>query len=778
LYASVARAVPFDQPGRLMMLYTTEHANGHAYRLRWSYPGIRILRGAAASYESIASFISSGVSVVSTGPPERLTAEYVEPAYFRVLRVAPALGRVSAAGTPGEPAEVVIGHRLWQSRFAGSGGAIGRTVRVNGVTLTVVGVMPPGFRGLSGDADLWLPETLGPILYYREYFTTPQHFLSVVARLRPGVTPASARRELDVVGARVAAETPPQWDEAADRGAMLRPLAEARVDPSSARARWLIFGAALFVLLVASVNVANLLATRLAARERDVAVRLALGCGWARLLRALWAEVLALSLLGLGVGLLVAVWSNAGVGAVMPAALATAANGYRQLGTFADLRLDGAVLLFALAATLASGLLVSLLAFRRTGRMDLVTALRRIGRARGSSSAGGLLVAEVALAVALLAAAALMLQSIARLRGVDPGFRPDHVLSFSVNAQRGDVTSGAGPRLAERLIERLARVPGVEAVTTGQCTPLGPRCARLPLMIDGRGPFTEDRTPIVGWHRVGPDHFAALGIPVLRGRGFTAADRAGRPPVVAINEAAARRFWPGENPIGRRIVLPDTTPGVTPGETAEIVGIVGDALYWPLDAPPGPDVYQPALQFSYPYASVMARVAGDPASYADTFRRAVADVDPDLPIYDVMTLDEKAAQGRSDRRFVAVLLASCAALGLLLGVAGVYAVTASWFDARRRELGIRLALGASPGGLARFVLGAAARRAAGGVTIGLGGAIVAGRLLRGLLFEVGPADPVSLASVALVAMAAALAAAWLPARRAWRVDAVEELRAE
>ncbi len=353
-----------------MMLYTTEHANGHAYRLRWSYPGIRILRGAAASYESIASFISSGVSVVSTGPPERLTAEYVEPAYFRVLRVAPALGRVSAAGTPGEPAEVVIGHRLWQSRFAGSGGAIGRTVRVNGVTLTVVGVMPPGFRGLSGDADLWLPETLGPILYYREYLTTPQHFLSVVARLRPGVTPASARRELDVVGARVAAETPPQWDEAADRGATLRPLAEARVDPSAARARWLIFGAALFVLLVASVNVANLLATRLAGRARDVAVRLALGCGRARLLRALWAEVLALSLLGLGAGLLVAAWSNAGVGAVAPAALATPANGYRQLGAFADLRLDGAVLLFALGAALASGFFVSLLAFRRTGRMD------------------------------------------------------------------------------------------------------------------------------------------------------------------------------------------------------------------------------------------------------------------------------------------------------------------------------------------------------------------------------------------------------------------------
>ena len=756
LYASVARDVPFDGPDRLVMLYTTEHANGHDSRFRWSYPGIRILRGAATSYESIASFTSTGVSVATAGPPERLTAELVSPEYFRVLRVAPALGRAAAVSrTPGEPAEAVLGHRLWQSRFAGSPDALGRAVRVNGMTLTVVGVMPRGFRGLSGDADLWLPETLGPIIYYRDYLTTPQHFLSVVARLRRGVTPASAGRELDVVGARVAAATPPQWDEATGRGATLRSLAEARVDPSAARARWLIFGAAVFVLLVACVNVANLLATRLAARERDVAVRLALGCGRARLLRALWAEVLALSLLGLGAGLLVAAWSNVGMSAVAPPALATAANDYRQLGAFADLRIDGVVLLFALGAALASGLLVSLLAFRRLGRVDLVDTLRRVGRAAGGHAAAGvLLVAQVALAVALLAGAALMLQSVARLRAVDPGFRPNRVLSFSVSAGRGDSPPDAGPRLVERLVERLAHVPGVEAVTTGQCTPFGARCARLPLMIAGRGPFTEDRTPIVGWHRVGPDHFAALGIPVLRGRGFTPADRAGRPPVVVINEAAARRFWPDQDPIGRHIVLPETTPGLLePGATAEIVGVVGDVLYWPPDAPPGPDVYQPALQFSYPWMSVMARVTGDPASYTDTFRRAVAEVDPDLPIYAVMTLDEMAARGRSDRRFVAVLLAACAALGLLLGVAGVYAVTASWFDARRRELGIRLALGASPGGLARFVLDAAARRVAAGLALGLAGALVAGRLLRGFLFDVGPADSPSLALVALVAMA-------------------------
>jgi putative ABC transport system permease protein len=786
LYAAAARAVPFEASDRLVMLYTTERAEGRLHRLRWSFPGIRVLRdalNAGGPFEALASFTSSGVALSGTGPAERVTAEFVSRDYFRVLRVAPATGRLPAEAddTPGRPAEVLLGHRIWQSRFGGATDVIGRRVRLNGHPLTVVGVMPAGFSGLSGAADIWVPYTMAPVVYFDDYLVSSEHFLNLVARLAPGASLGAAGQAMAVAGPRVAKTTEPEYAGADRRGAIAVPLAEARIDPSAVRARWLLFGAAGFVLILACVNITNLLVTRLAEREREIGVRLALGCGRMRLARSFWAEVLILSALGLGVGLLVAGWSSAAVTALSPPALATPATDYLQLGRFADLHMDATVLLFAVGLMLLSGLFVSALAFRRLSDIDLVSTLRRLGPTTSPRHPrGGLMVVQIALAVALLAGATLMARSVIRLAGVDPGFRPDGVLTFTVSLQSGDVAPDAGPRLVARLLDRVSRVPGVEGATAGQCTPFSARCARLPLVIEGEPPVAESRVPIVGWHRVGPDHFSTLGIPILRGRGFAASDRAGGPPVVVIGETAARRFFPGLDPIGRRIVLPETTPGLVGDtrRTAEIVGVVGDVLYWPLDVPPGADVYQPALQFSYPWTTVMVRVRGDPAAYVGTFRRAVADLDPDLPIYDVRTLESRAADARSDRRFMAALLAACAACGLLLGAAGIYGVTAAWFESRRRELGIRLALGARPAVVVALVLRDSLARAGLGLGLGLAGATAVGRLLRAWLFEVSPADPLSLALVAFGTAALALASAYAPARRAWRVDPVRELAIE
>jgi putative ABC transport system permease protein len=348
-------------------------------------------------------------------------------------------------------------------------------------------------------------------------------------------------------------------------------------------------------------------------------------------------------------------------------------------------------------------------------------------------------------------------------------------VAFSVNEDLAVQRPGSGPALVERLLETVEAAPGVRAVTFDQAPPLSPRGARLALVIEGRSEMMSQPST-VGWHRVGPDHFSALRLPILRGRGFTRDDRRERPPVVVINEAAARRFFPNSDPLGQRVRLPAVIEGDS--QVAEIVGVVGNVVYWPPDEPAGADVYQPALQFSYPFTTLMVRGVGDTNQLVASIRDAVREMDPHLPLFDIVPLESLAVQGRSDRRFLLVLIGTCAGLGMLLSGVGVFATTASWMEARRRELGMRVALGANPGRLMLAVMNGTLRPALLGSFAGIALALAAGRALDATLIGVRPYDPVTLAAAGTLMLAVSALAAYLPARRALRIDPVREINSE
>jgi putative ABC transport system permease protein len=438
--------------------------------------------------------------------------------------------------------------------------------------------------------------------------------------------------------------------------------------------------------------------------------------------------------------------------------------------------------------------LIAIPGCRRIINDDLCELLKRagvgIGRAPGVSLRA-LLAVQVAASIALLASAGLVFRTLWALGTVDPGFNPNGVIALSVNEDLAVERPDSGPVMVERLLEIVKNVPGVQAATVDQATPYSPRGARLafertapaaPAAPSAPGapaaPVAPAApgAPVVGWHRVGSDHFATLGIPVLRGRGFTDQDRRGRQPVVVINAEAARRFFGGSDPIGQQIRLPAVLPGEP--EIAEIVGVVGNVVYWPPDEMPGPDVYQPALQFSYPFTTLMVRAAGDPAQVIAAVRTAVRETDPNLPLFDIVPLGDLAAAGRADRRFLLILLATSAGLGLLLSAIGVFAMTASWLEARRRELGVRVALGANPVTLVGLVMRGTMVQATLGAVAGVALALVAGRALDATLFGVAPHDPITLAGASVAMLIISAAAAYLPARRALRLDPVREINSE
>jgi putative ABC transport system permease protein len=783
-----------------VVLYLTERADGRDQRMRWPYAGVRHLRESAQSFDRIANYTTATLNLTGASESARIEVEFVSPAYFDVVDAHPIVGRPPAirrGGSldppdeePGTPAEIVIGHALWQRAFAGSPSAIGQTLNISREPLTIVGVMPEGFRGLTGRAEAFVPHTMSPRISFDGYLTSEEYFHNVVATLKPGVDRARAQTELSLLAARMAASVPPRSDGATDRGALLMPLSEARTDASVVRARTYVAVGAVLVLLIAGVNLANLVSTRVAARQREFGVRMAMGAGRLQVARTVGVEMGLVAIGGFALALILAAWTRDLVVWMIPGGLASSSNDYGQLANYASLRIDATVTAIVALLGLATMAGASLLATRPSLRADLVSALKSGGDRSATRGPGlgerVLLVVQVAASLSLVASAGLVLKSVSALDRIDPGFAPDRVIAFSVAEDLAVQRPGSGPVLADRLLTGLRELRGVETITVGQCTPFGSRCARLSFSIEGR-PETAEKPLATGWHRVGPDHFAALGIPVARGRGFTADDRRGRPPVVVINQAAARRYFADQDPIGRRITLPQVVDGDP--QVAEIVGVVGDVTYWPPDEPPGPDVYQPALQYSYPWTTVMVRVTserwrdsmwatGSGQPMFETLRLALAEIDPNLPMFDAVAIDDLARAGRADRRFVSALLSACALLALLLAAVGIYSLTAAWFQGRRKELGVRVALGANPASLVRVVMAGAMMQTVIGVVAGIVLALAAGRALRAILFGVGPNDPAALTFSAVVILTVAAVAAWLPARRALRIDPSEQLRGD
>lgn len=780
--AVLLRPPPFVEPDRLVMISQTRTTPREGVsRLRWSYPHILALQDAVSSFDAVASVTGPLLTISGHGDPDQIDGEIVSPEYFRVMRVAPAAGRVFTAdeSATAQPL-VVISARLWRRRFASDPALVGQTVRVNDVPVTVVGILPDGFAGLTGKADLWIPPPMSARLAYTEYLTTPQHFISVVARLRDGVSIAQANAELGAIGGRFADGPPPPsttW------GAVAVRVAEARVDATMRNSALVLLAASACVLLIACVNVASLLLARARTRRREIAIRLAVGSTRAQLVRQLLTEGLVMAAIAGAAGAVLAGWGLAAFARIAPAVIPTARNDYGAFAAYAS-RLDARVLIFALALALGTTVLFGLAPALSATRADLASTLKEDDRGGGrrSFALGALVVAETALAVLLLTGSGLLIESFARLQNRRGGFVPDNVVTFWVRPPTSRYNYPAdGPAIIERLLTRIEAEPGVESAAVNRCTPFT-GCSRTVASFPGR-PVEPATAPGVGRHYVSADYFRTLGIPLLAGRALTASDRAGTAPVTVVNESGARRFWPGENPIGQRVWFGTTTGPFSPLERpVEIVGVVGDVKYEGVDQPDNPsraDFYTSYLQFSYPDTMFIVKTRSGPAlatSIVPALRKAVASVDEGLPIFDVMTIEERVDAAIARPRFNAVLLTAFAAAALLLAAIGVYGVLSYAVSSRMREIGIRLALGADAARVQALVLGAGLRLAAAGALLGVLAAVAAARAMRRLLVGVGEVDASVLATGVGVLLAVSAVAAFLPARRAAAIDPAVVLR--
>lgn len=785
--ATLLRPLPFSDSDRLVTLYQIHEGAGREPRpTPWSYPLFADVRSSLTTISDVAAYYAGDVNLSGTGAdPIRVGAEMVSAAYFRALDVQPALGRAFVPqedSIPGAHPVAMLGNGVWRREFGADPQVIGRNILLNGVALTVVGVLPEGFRGLTGEGEVWIPHAMAPKVYFPEHLTTSEQFLNLVARLRPGVPLEQARAEVASVATRVAAATRGENGGGQGEGrwsTTLLPLEEARRDPATMRAQLVLAGAVFFVLLIGAVNLSGLLLARSVGRSREMAVRAALGAGRRRLLRQALVESGAIGVLGGALGALMAVWAIRLLSTLAPERLGGAGSRFTRLrlDSFSVPEADWRVMAFAAALALTAGLLAGLIPALRSTRGELTVALKTgsrgstvgVGTLRRPTILSWVAVAQVACALVLLVGAGLLLQGFHRLQSLDPGLDAAGVMTFRITPPESEYGGAAAGTLLQRVLERVESVPGVASATVGRCLP-GTGCSSTSLYIAGR-PVPEE-APEVRRHYVGPDHFRTLGVPLLRGRAITPKDRAGLPRVAVVNETAARRFWPGEDPIGRRVWFGSGGGFASPDSLTEIVGVVDDVRYGAPGEPIEPDFYTSYLQYVLPSTLVMVRTAADPTALVPALRRAVATVDPNLPIHEMRTVAEVRAEALTEERFATAALGIFAGLGLLLAALGIYGVMAYSVAQRRREIGIRIALGATPRQVLRQVIGQGV--ALTGIGIALGTLLSLGlvRVLSALVAGMGTTDPLVLAAVVLFLLLVALITCYLPARSAARVDPV------
>ncbi len=757
--------LPYSDPDGLVMVWE-EEAGGATSNT--GYATFADLREDAGSLASIAAMGSWSVTITGDGRPERLSGQRVTSAFFRTLGVQPALGRdfLEAEDDPGGPRVVILGHALWQRRFGGDRGIIGRTITLSGTAFEVVGVLPGDFESLlEPDAQLFRPlryaGTDAPAC------RTCRH-LRVVARLAPGVSLTEADSELDDLSAQYFARHPTEYEQA---GMQLEPLRE-QVVKQARPALGLVFGAAALVLLIACANVVNLMLARAVRRGPEFAVRSALGAGRWRIARQQLVESALLGLSGGAVGILLARWSTSVLRGLAPP----------ELPRVSAMQVDGGVLLFTGVVAIGAGLAFGMLPAWLAGSPDLTARIgagtRVAGTGRKRKLRAALVVSEVSLALALAVAAGLLVRSLDQLLEVRPGFEPDGLLTMEVQA--------SGPAYAEDeavwemqnvVIERVAAVSGVESAALVSQLPLGGNFDRWGVRIEEKPLANPSQAPGADRYSVTPDYLGAMRIPVLRGRGFTPADRAGALPVVLINEAFASQEWPGEDPLVKRVQI-----GAPDAPWRTIVGIVGDVRHMALDVTTGPQIYMPMTQspFSDAIAGLVVRAAAgrDPATLATTVSEAVWSVDSNIAVTRVLPATELVRRTGARRQFALTVFAAFAVLALLLAGAGIYGVLSGAVAERTSEIGVRAALGATRGDVIGLVVGQGMRMAGAGLVLGIALALATARLLRGFLFGVQPADPLTLLAVAAILGVVAAAACAAPAWRAARTDPMRTLRAD
>lgn len=769
VYAVLLRPLPYPDSERLVRVYSEDEG------VLWtaSPPDFVDWRGQTTSFEQLAAVNSGAFALTGAGPAQQRQGAQVTAAFFPVLGVAPALGRgfAAAADADGASRLVVLGDALWRTVYGGDRDVLGRTVRLDGAEYEVIGVMPPGFNA-PGNTELWVP-----LMFTADDLATQRgaHYLDVYGRLRAGVTLERADREMKEIAARIGLAFPEVNQGWTARVTSLR---DALVGDLR-RPLYALLGAVALVLLTACVNVASLLIGRAVARDRELALRAALGAGRGRLARVVLADTAVLALAGGALGVALAAWGVEALTRIAPA----------DLPQLDQARVDGLVLVFSLLVTGLTALLFGAApSYRLLRRAEDVGALA--DRERGGTAGRGaqgtrrtLVAVQVALAVTLVAGAGLLVRSLANLLATDAGFEPRGVLSFALAVPDASYQE---PERVEAFVvaveDHLRALPGVTDVGTTFGLPLtGFDFSISVSSLDGRAfsPQEKERFVSPQLRIVTPGYFAAMGIPILRGRGIVDQDRADTPPVVVVSETAARRMFGTNDPIGRRFEL-GTRMGLGRGRVGgEVVGVVGDVRDVGPGEPPRPLMYAVHRQFPVGFLTVVVKASGgDPLALAGPARAAVAEVDPNVPVYQVRTLRQLMGASVARTRFLATVLALFAGVALVLAAVGIYGVVAYSVAQRTREFGIRLALGARAADVVRLVLGQGAALSAAGAAAGLVLTLIATPVLRRLLYQVTPTDPVTLVGGTLALLVVALVACYLPARRAARLDPMEALHHE
>jgi putative ABC transport system permease protein len=746
------RPLPYQDSGRLVRLLDVQTGLDDAPH---SYPEYLDWKDQSGVFKSVAASFTSQVALTSGGEPENLRAERMSASLLPMLGVTPPLGRLFGPEDEGPQGAHValIGDGLWRRRFGADPGVLGRSLTLDGDAWTVIGVLPRGFDYFG------VPEVVEPLRLDTEKAPRGLHFMPLIARIQDHVTPERARADVEAISSHM------RTDKITEHGMRFVSLKDWMVGDAGTTL-YLLLGALGCLLLIACANVAGLLLSRAASRRKEVAVRLAIGAGRGDIVRQFLVESGLLALCGGGLGIAFAWWGLALL-KTLPA------TGIPRLQ---EAHLEWRVLLFTLVLSCACALLFGLAPAFQALATNLNDALNDAGRGSTGSQQRlrqALVVGEVALSLVLLVGAGLLLESLVGVLNVERGFDAHGVLIAEISlSTRAYKESAAQAAFFDQVLQRVAALPGVEAAAVSNSPPLAGNSTNGDILIEGR-PQQKDENMITELRRVSPDYLKALRIPVLRGRGFTGHDTPEAPAVALVNQAFVDRFMPGVDPIGRRIDAQWDTHG-----WQEIVGVVGNVKHDTLEVPTRAEIYLPFAQAPLRVSSIVVRAAGDPTALVAAVRAQVFAVDPAQPVYDVRTMEGIVDASVARRRLVSSLLGAFSALALSLAAIGLYGVLAFWVTQRRREIGVRMALGARRTDVVRLVLAQAGTLVALGLAAGFAGALGATRLLAGLLFGVTARDPFVLAAVPLLVAVTALLACTLPATRAARVDPMVALRTD
>jgi predicted permease len=771
--AVLLRPLPYQDPSRIMQIWHVPPAK--------SFPGMSYFSVSPAnfldwqrqntSFEDMAAYGGAILNLGGKDRPDSLFGATVSAGFFSILRTQPAVGRTfsSEEDRPGQGHVAILSDQVWRNDFGASPAILGQDIILNGEPYRVVGVMPPDFKFPSW-AKLWVPMAWTD----EKRAVRGNHNYSVIGRLKPGVDIRAAQSELSAISTRLE-QLYPEDDKG--WGASIIPLRQQLVGDIRP-ALLVLLGAVAFVLLIACANVANLVLGKILARKKEIAIRSALGATRGAILQLVLAETLLLSFAGGALGLLLA---NVGI-TLVSKFLAD------RLPRFAQINLDASVLTFTVVLSLFAGILAGLLPALRFTKSDVSEALKQ-GQSRGTSDSGGLrtrsllVVCEVALSLVLLIGAGLMVRTLWELSSIRPGFDPSNVLTMSLSVPANKFPTPAGQiSFFERVLQQVRTTPGIESAGVIDDIPLGDGGSHQPVQVEGQPVLPMSDQPEVDVRSISGGYFSAMRIPLLRGRDLDASDVASRAPTVIVSQSFADRFWPGQNPLGKHVTLT-----FYPGVAREVVGVVGDIkldsldetrpvamVYWPID-----QIFAPPSEAWRSFGmSLAVRTAGDPMNFISAVTAAVHQVDPETPVIDVFSMNQLIANSLSPRRSNMFLLAAFAGLALVLTAIGIYSVLSYGVRRRVREIGIRMALGASHSDVLKMIVTDGLKPILLGIGIGLAAALALGRVVASLIYGVRPTDPLTFATVAVLLVAVGVLATAVPAYRATRVEPIRTLRDE